>query len=401
MRPRAGPELIAQRSTVSAPQDAKPSNFPVLVCEARVPPGTLRADLGGRALALPRAGLNRIVMMGDTGCRLKKNGGFQACNHPDAYPFARIAALAAAWQPDLVIHVGDYHYRENACPAYVPGCTGSPWGYGWDAWNADFFQPGRALLEAAPWVMARGNHESCARGGQGFRRFLDAFTLRADTSCNEARHDPLGDFSEPYAVPLGGGAQLIVIDTSSTTYKGLSRSDPRMGKFADMYYKMAALARGANHNLVVNHHPMLSVGALRAADGTVKLFAGDAGLQDAFGAINPGLLPPGINAMLSGHVHLWEQVSFSTSHPSQFVSGISGTVEDTVPLPALLPAGTAPAPGAVVDQFSSWVDGFGFMTLERSGPVDWLIKVWDLRGQVRNTCTLHGSKSVCAKAIVE
>ena len=111
-------------------------------------------------------------MIGDTGCRLKGKE-IQACNDPTAYPFAKTAQLAAAWKPDLVLHVGDYHYRENECPASAPGCEGSPWGYGWDAWSADFFSPGAPLLNAAPMVMVRGNHENCFRAGQGWMRFLD------------------------------------------------------------------------------------------------------------------------------------------------------------------------------------------------------------------------------------
>ena len=69
--------------------------------------------------------------------------------------------------PDLVVHVGDYHYRENACPAGDAGCSTSPWGYGWDAWDADFFTPAKRLLAVAPWIVVRGNHESCDRAGQG------------------------------------------------------------------------------------------------------------------------------------------------------------------------------------------------------------------------------------------
>ena len=34
-------------------------------------------------------------------------------------------------------------------------------------------------------------------------------------------------------------------------------------------------------------------------------------------------------SMLAGHVHLWQQVSFSSKHPSQFVAGFSGTEEGT------------------------------------------------------------------------
>ena len=299
-----------------------------------------------------------------------------------------------------MVHVGDYHYRENACPPGRAGCAGSPWGYGWDTWNADFLAPGRSLLQAAPWVMARGNHESCARGGQGFLRFLDPRPLLPGRDCDDSANDALGDYSDPYAVPLGDGTQLIVLDTSNTTYRGLAALDPRMAKYADSYRKMEALTHRAPYSMVVEHHPILGFGAIRGKAGEVVLFNGDKGLQDAFGAVNPGLLPAGVKALLSGHVHLWEQVSFSSGHPTQFISGFSGTAEDTVPLPATLPPGAMPAPGAVVNQFSSWVGGFGYMTMERAGAEEWIVKVWDTSGAVRNTCRITGRKSVCAVAQV-
>lgn len=396
MTVRAPVQTVAQRRTVSAPADSKPSAFPLLTCEAPIPAGTAQASVAGHALPLPPARLERIVVIGDTGCRLKKNGDYQDCNRPEAYPFARIAALAAAWRPDLVVHVGDYHYRENACPADRPGCAGSPWGYGWDTWAADFFTPGRPLLRAAPWVMARGNHESCARGGQGYWRFLDPRPLLAGRDCDDAANDAVGDYSDPYAVPLGAGAQLIVIDTSDTTYKGFAAHDPRMAKYADTWRKMDALSHKAPYNILVEHHPILGFGAIRDKAGAAQLFNGDKGLQDAFGAVDPGLVPTRISAVLSGHVHLWQQVSFSSAHPTQFVSGFSGTAEDTVPLPEVLPPGAMPAPGAVVQSISSWVDGFGYMTMERAGAEQWGVKVWDTNGKVRNTCTVNGRKSVCA-----
>jgi hypothetical protein len=400
MTVRAPAQTAAQRRTVSPPQNSKPSAFPLLTCEAAIPAGTAQASVSGHTMPLPRAQVNRIVVIGDTGCRLKDNGDYQDCNRPDIYPFARIASLAAAWKPDLVVHVGDYHYRENACPADRPGCAGSPWGYGWDAWDADFFTPGQSLLKAAPWIMARGNHESCARGGQGFWRFLDPRPLVPGRDCNDAANDALGDYSDPYAVAIGAGEQMIVADTSSTTYKGFAAQDPRMAKYAGTYRKMDALSRRAPYNIAVFHHPILGFGAIRDKAGQVSLFDGDKGLLDAFGAVDPRLMPKGVQAVLSGHVHLWEQVSFSSEHPTQFISGFSGTAEDIVPLPAVLPDGAMPAPGAVVEKISSWVDGFGYMTMERAGPGQWDVKVWDTAGVVRNTCRLTGSKSVCTKVQV-
>ncbi len=369
---------------------------PVLTCEAALPPGTARASIAGQALALPRADLRRIVVIGDTGCRLKGTA-FQDCNDPSAFPFASVASAAAAFRPDLVVHVGDYHYREDPCPKDRPGCAGSPWGYGWETWQADFFGPGRALLAAAPWVVTRGNHESCARAGQGYLRYLDPRPFRPGRDCDDPDDDATGDHTDPYPVPLGDGAQLIVFDSSNTSWKGLPQGDPRRAIYADNWRKMEALAKAGRYNIAVTHHPLFAFGATRnPRTGQVSVFGGDAGLLDAFGPLAPRFLPDSISMLLSGHVHLWQQVSFASGHPTQFVSGFSGTAEDTTPIPDPLPADAVPAPGAVVEQLSTWIDGFGFMTMERTGEQSWRVKVWDRNGNERNNCLVQGRRSRCA-----
>jgi hypothetical protein len=373
-----------------------PVSSPVQSCETALPTGSRSVAVAGHALPLPVAEPKRIVVIGDTGCRLKGKE-FQDCNDADGYPFARVAASAAAWKPDLVIHVGDYHYREDPCPADRPGCAGSPFGYGWDAWNADFFAPARTLLAAAPWVVARGNHETCSRGGQGWWRFLDPRPLRPETGCDDPAHDAVADYAAPYAVPLGGDAQLLVFDSANTSYKGFKAGDVRLDKYAETYRKLEVLAGRARHTIAVDHHPLYGFGAEQdKKTGAVRLFGGDAGLIQTFGAIQPRLLPANVEVLLSGHVHLWEQVSFSSEHPTQFVSGFAGTSEDIVPLPASVPAGTTPAPGAVVEAMSSWIDGFGFMTMERRGVDRWQVVVHDREGRERNTCTVEGRRSRCA-----
>jgi hypothetical protein len=51
--------------------------------------------------------------------------------------------------------------------------------------------------------------------------------------------------------------------------------------------------------------------------------------------------------------------------------------------------------GTIVGHFSSWVNGFGFMTMERNGARQWDIKVWDTSGYQVDSCRINGSKSVC------
>src|SRR5207302_1793853 len=158
------PLAMATRSAPEVPFGNVPkAEFAVRGCEAAIPETTTLLFLEGQPLPLPRREVRRIVMFGDTGCRLKGTEEVQDCNDPDAWPYAKVAANAAAAQPDLVIHLGDYHYRESPCPAARSGCAGTPFGYGWDVWNLDFFAPSAPLFAAAPWVLVRGNHEDCER----------------------------------------------------------------------------------------------------------------------------------------------------------------------------------------------------------------------------------------------
>jgi hypothetical protein len=398
MSVRAKAETVAPRQTRSDPKDSKPSAFPVTTCEAALPAGLVHASVGGHPLPLPTAKPMRIVVIGDTGCRLKlSDDAYQACNAPNQYPFAKVAAAAAAWKPDLVVHVGDYEYRENVCDvAKHPGCAASPWGYGWDAWNADFFSPAAPLLAAAPWIAVRGNHESCNRAGQGWWRFIDPRPLVAGRDCDDAANDAVGDYSDPYAVALGDGAQIVVMDSSNTDGDGIPPDDPKAAKYRKLYVDMAALAARAPYTIVVDHHPLLGfAAAVSKTTEQTELKPGNLGLQSAFGALNPWLFPPTVQMLLSGHVHVWEQVSFSSPHPTQFVAGFSGTQEDVVPIPPVLPDDATVAPGATAEAFSSWVDGFGFMTLVRTGAQTWDVEVHDQNGDVVNRCKVTGRHSKC------
>ena len=400
MTVRAAPGTVAQRPTISDPVDTKPSAFPVTVCEATLPKDAKTrlnaAYVGGHRLPLPVAEPRRIVVLGDTGCRIKKTeNAYQSCNDPDAYPFAQVAASAAAYKPDLVVDVGDYLYRENACDDAHPGCKGSVWGYGWDGWNIDFFKPGAKLLAAAPWVASRGNHESCNRAGQGWWRFIDPRPLVAGRDCNAAKDDDVGDYSDPYAVPIGGGAQFIVMDSSNTKNSAFKPDSHAAKVYADNFRKYEELAAKAPYSIMVEHHPILGPAA-GIAKGQMQLYPGNVGLQSAWGPLKANMTPPNVKLLLSGHVHLWEALSFSSDHPAQFVAGFSGTQEEMVPVPETLPAGYEVAPGAVVDNYSSFIIGFGFMSMTRIGDTDgWDIEVHGRDGKVLNHCKVLGSKSVC------
>ncbi|HKW80012.1 MAG TPA: metallophosphoesterase [Casimicrobiaceae bacterium] len=391
---RAVPATLPLRPTENRPAAAKPSAFPVLVCERRLPAGAERASVGGHTLPLLHREARRIVILGDTGCAMQgAAGALQACDDGTAWPFAQIAAAAANKRPDLVIHVGDYLYRENGCPDGNPKCAGSPWGYGWDAWNADFFAPARALLSAAPWVFVRGNHESCARAGQGWWRFLDPRPLVAGRDCNDSGNDLAGDFSEPYAVPLSADVQLIVFDSSRAGVTPLAADDPVFSIYSGELERAFELARGTAHNFFVDHHPILGF-ATDVSRQPPGVYPGNAALQSVLAAQNGlALFPSGIDATIAGHDHLFEAVGFTTAHPAQLIAGNGGTRLDQ-PLPRPLPPGATPARGAIVATVTS-TTAFGFVTLERTARAAWRIDAWDRRGHLMTSCQLDQRKIAC------
>lgn len=383
------------RADLPAP---KPSVFDVTTCELALPVNVARASIAGAPVPLPKAQPRRIVLIGDTGCTVNANfKAFQACDDPNLWPYARVADAAAAMQPDLVIHMGDYHYRESPCAQGNAGCAGSPWGYGFDAWEADFFEPSRQLFAAAPWIVIRGNHESCNRAGQGWWRFLDPRPVTAKYTCNDPADDELGNYSAPYAVPLapGGDTQFLVFDSSWTGTRPYAPDDLAYRNYRWQFEALFALGTRTPHAFFVAHHPTLGFAA--NPRDPQNPFPGNAGLQSVLQALYPDVLFPGnVEALLSGHNHLLEVVSFATAQPPQFITGNGGDWLD-VPFPQPFPQGKEPAPGAVVSQMIA-SSRFGFMTMERDGDA-WSMRAWDVAGKPIATCTLRARKASCAPVI--
>jgi len=398
MTVRAVAATVAQRKTASKSEASKPSAFPVLTCEATLAKSTSVASIAGHALPLPKATVQKIVVVGDSGCRLKASDNyFQPCNDGEKWAFRSMIDTAATFKPDLVLHVGDYQYRENPCPDGHPECAGSPWGYGWDTWQADFFSPAQALLNAAPWVMVRGNHESCTRAGQGWWRFLDPRPLQSGRDCNLDQNDMTGDYSAPYAVPLGtvGGqsAQFIVFDSSKVPNKVLSKQDPARQIYVDQMTMVNQLATQVDFNLFTNHHPILGVSVEKKVSGGLDVKPGNVALQDVMKEMNPArLFSPKIQVAISGHVHLFEALTFSNDYPTQFVSGNGGSSLDT-PLKTPVDPSLTPYPAAQLAYFSNSND-VGFMTLEREQNY-WNVRAWNKHGQLITECQMQEKSTQC------
>ncbi len=343
-------------------------DFPILVCEAALPPDATSATIDGRQLPLLSRPPEKIVILGDTGCRMK-NTLVQACHDPNAWPFGRIARSAAAWQPDLVLHVGDYFYRDSPCPAGNTACAGNPWGDTWGAAQADFFAPAEPLLQAAPWLFVRGNHEECQRTGQAWFRLLDPRPLPQECT----------DQTEPYTVPIGE-ITLFVLDT--TTAHDLRAAPESVAHFAT---QLAALAEHRPAWLL-SHKPFWAFGARGQAQGREVLFRTNPTLQ---AAVQQGL-PDGIELVLSGHLHTTEFLAFAQGKPHQFVVGNGGALLDP-------PLATELAGLDIADRTVSQAEtltGFGYVTLEREKG-GWEVTPRDAAGLPR-PCRFRSTGLSCA-----
>jgi hypothetical protein len=395
MQLRAPQARVPVRSD-AAQSDSKPSVFDVTSCEANWPAEAMSARIEGQVVPAPPKQINRILIVADTGCRLKASeNSFQSCNDAEKWPFAQVALSAVERKPDLVVHIGDIHYRESPCPEDHPGCRGATWGYGWDAWRDDFFKPAAPLLASAPWLFVRGNHESCFRAGQGWFRFIDAVPWTSERNCNDAANDLQGDFSEPYTAEISEHTQFIVFDSSKSSGKPYKTNDLAFVKYQAQIKVAAQLAKLKPESFFINHHPLLAAAPGKDAHQFKPACSG--GLQSVFGSLEPDrLFPTGVSVAMHGHVHLFEAISFQSNHPVSLVMGNSGSMNEGLAPNAIAPTDRV-YKDAVVDNYASRSE-YGFATLDRMsdhGNEYWQLTEYTPKGQPVIHCRIQNGKSQC------
>jgi hypothetical protein len=273
-------------------------------------------------------------------------------------------------KPDLVIHVGDYHYRETPCPEDNAGCAGSPFGDTWAVWRADFFSPADTLLKTTPWVFVRGNHEECDRGGRGWSRTLEPYAFDGAKGCNGV--------GEPFAVRLPG-LTFAVMDVSSALENKVDAAQAET--FRAQYRSLAGMANGPTW--IVQHRPIWSPG------GTVlgKL-VGD---NKTLAAAADGLIPDQVTMILSGHHHLFQVLTYEANLPAQVVSGNSGDYLN--PGDVTDPAGWV-INGVTVKSGLHMPGVFGFSMLEKQDD-GWRLTNYNRMGIARASCLIKGRIAEC------
>ena len=347
-----------RRITLSprAPADGKFA----LLCSARL-------AVGSNIPGIPPVTLQpqRILVMGDTGCRLL-NQAIQNCNNPRDWPFPNVAAAAASLKPDLVIHLGDYQYRESPCPPGDQGCAGTSYGDNWPAWKADFFAPAAPLLTAAPWIFVRGNHEECDRAGPGYLRLLGHLAWSPDCAPHLA----------PYRIKLGDFS-LMVMDNSDA-----SDTDVDAAKLPEYQADLAAATAASPVPVwLAMHRPIwaaLGVVANIPAGGNAQIIA----------ASQKTMISKPVTLMLAGHIHTFEALNYSRNGvsgtpPPQVVAGNGG--DALVSAPANLRGTIFQGNSRVSVKDGLSVGGFGFLLFTRN-PAGWTIDLYDSGGVAEGEC---------------
>jgi hypothetical protein len=341
------------------PQNFRPA------CELAIPQNTKKAVVNGQELKLPRPNPSKIIAFGDTGCRIKGTN-VQNCNDPNDWSFERVARAAAHAQPHLILDVGDYLYREDPCPAGKESfCGGTPHGDNWETWNADFFKPGAALLADAPWVFARGNHETCARAWQGWSYYLDTHPW---TGVCQATPPPV-------LVELGN-FKVVLFDSSATL-------DNRMSPELISNYARQLASIQVDHAWLLDHHPFW---ALKGSPDGQPPAPENAGLEEAWDKA----APKGIDMVLSGHTHVFELLSFNGKRPIQLVAGDGGTkLEERIPSQV---KGISIQGFMIAEGESEGVYGYTLLEKKSTG---WKLTLREPAGDDIAKCSLDGQDISC------
>ena len=360
------PPVTADDRVLPVQSRAAPDErFPLQLCEAHAPVGTARLAVAGTSMPVVPSSLHRIVVIGDTGCRLEGRA-VQDCNDPLAWPFRAIAERAAARSPELVIHVGDYLYREAACPVNRAGCAGSPHGDNWPTWQADFFNPAAPLLAAAPWVMVRGNHEECRRGGQGWTRLLDPHPVPRDCT----------DQTTPYPVQAGG-LDLLLFD--SAVADDFKAEPNQVAAFAEQFAGL--LGSAPAHAWLLTHRPIWALAGGQLSGLSLNLTE-----QNAIRSH----IPADLDMVLSGHVHDFAGYTFGPERPAQLVVGTGG---DTLYELAATPLVDTEIDGIPIKKGFA-MKSFGYFVLDRA-PAGWDGVLYAPDDTVLARCTLRGRDVDC------
>src|SRR6185312_2101759 len=232
----------------------------------------------------------------------------------------------------------------------------------------DFFTPGRALLQAAPIVLVRGNHEDCARSGPGYLRLIGSNPYDPTAPCTE--HEA------GFSIPLDG-MNLAVMDNADAQDTSITP-----GTVPEYETEFAALAKEPAPTWLLMHRPIWG-----AVKGPLGIPGG--GNMTLIAALNNKPVPKPVDFILAGHIHSFEAINYKTRSPPMLLAGHGGDMLDDTP---------ADLDGAVLsgikvkDGLS--VSGFGFLLMTREGK-KWHVGLFDAQAKFMRACLFADGRVDC------
>lgn len=383
----------------------------VLVCEAAVPKAARSASIDGKRIpaAMPKQ-VDSVAVLGDSGCRIKGSTA-QACNDPAAWPLARVSKSISRDRPDVVLYLGDYFYREAACPAgSAAECGGSPeplpgapftdsaWG-----WVADVLVPMAPLFASAPVVSLRGNHELCYRGGNGFFLMFDPAFGTADACAPSSTGQAPVVYSPTWSVdlPVVGDRTLRLVMVDSANGSDTSIDDTIAAAQRPLYADARRMARGSSESWLLTHRPISAVVTsdyLPNPPGTATTWTSITNVYSSQGLLDR------FDLTLSSHIHLAQATNVPTL-PPELVLGNAGTDLDPPTGYSIPPYGPLTdgegqplAPDALpiptATYLKTWVRfGYALATPAKSG---WTLELKGIDGRRFATCRTGSGQLMCS-----
>lgn len=318
----------------------------------------------------------RIAVLGDTGCRLKEwpgGGAYQNCRDGKDWVFPQLAKSVERENYELLIHTGDYHYREHCSQEECSDITDSV-GYNWAAWWDDFYGPAQGLLKKTPWLAMRGNHEDCERAYAGWAPLA---TVRSNftTACAAI---------EAYQWIEMGDVVFINFDNADFEDR-LPMNEMLRQKWLPQLrainsrIEAAKKSGGEKEFWLLAHIPAYAyVPDLKTAE-PVPITDNFSSLLKASG------LSKQIDYILSGHIHN-QQIVLRGSAPLQLIVGNSGTSLDAF--------GRILNTSKVISTTDTR-QSYGYMLMERQGFRDWKIVLKDVNGDSVMSCAVKAHRAFC------
>ncbi|WFW29608.1 MAG: metallophosphoesterase [Wolbachia endosymbiont of Menacanthus eurysternus] len=278
------------------------NNYNETVCEMVTEINARNINIDNRQISTLPKKFNKIAFIGDTGCKI--NAFFQQeCNSINSWPLKKNLDSIASHKPDLIVHVGDYHYRRAKC-RNKQKCN-NIYGYNKETWYADWFEPAKDILSQFSFLFIRGNHENCNRAHEGWFKYLDPYPFS---------YKKCENFIPSWLLDIGP-IRFLVFDSSSgedtfTTKNTIDIVEKQSNKLIhNSSYKPIWL---------LTHKPIW--GLTKKELLTLKIFSNSTQIK-----IFKNKLLNNITTIISGHIHI-AQILLMANAPDQIIVGNGGAL---------------------------------------------------------------------------